>query len=65
MNHIHQGSFLIENSADAFQFSGLRMIDSRIHQRQLFFTLFAHFAAAPFFLICSNIDFLDTFNACL
>jgi len=49
MNHIHYGGFRIENPADAFQFPGLRMIDSRIHRRQLFFTLFAHFAAAPFF----------------
>jgi len=48
MNHIHDGSFLIENPAGAFQFPGLRMIDSRIHQRQLSFYSFRAFYGGQF-----------------
>jgi hypothetical protein len=43
------GRFGIQNAADGFQFSGLGMIEGEVHQRQLFFALFAHFVVGSFF----------------
>jgi hypothetical protein len=51
MNQIHYGRFLIENPADALQFSGLGRIDRRVHEWKLFLALFAHFVVAPFFIL--------------
>jgi len=58
MNHVYYGSFLIENIADAFQFPGSRMIDSRIHQRQ-FFLLFLCILRRPIFLLLHKYQLLE------
>ncbi len=50
MNQSGHGRFGIENAADGFQFPGLGMIGGEVHQRQLFFALFAHFVVAPLFI---------------
>jgi hypothetical protein len=56
MNQTGYGRFGIQNPADEFQFPGLGMIGTQVHQRQLFFALFAHFVVAPFsFLIVLSI----------
>lgn len=49
MNQGGYGKFGIQNAADGFQFSGLGMVGAGVHQRQLFFALFAHFVVVPFF----------------
>ena len=61
MNHAHYGSFPIENIADAFQFPGLRMIDSRIHQRQLFL-LFSRILRRPLSLCLQQYRFFGHFR---
>jgi hypothetical protein len=49
MNQGGYGRFGVQNPADGFQFPGLGMIGRKVHQRQLFFALFAHFVVVPFF----------------
>jgi hypothetical protein len=51
MNQINYGSILFQNQVDFLQFPGLGMVDCRVHQGQLLFTLFAHFVAAPFLIL--------------
>jgi len=45
------GRVLIQYAAYVVQLFGLRMIYFRRHQRHLFFTDFAHFVVAPFFIL--------------
>lgn len=57
MNQLGYGSFAIQYAADGLQLPGLGMIRGEVHQRQLFFALFAHFVVAPFSDFDSDIDF--------